>query len=640
MLNKMFMIIFSAVFFSNILAALSVDYRIEEKLPVNSEAIDVHSRMIEGVNYYFVKYIDENEEIKGVIFDSEFREIYEHALPVIQVSKISDELQKIIHDKKISDKEIIIISIGLITPDLEEPFYSEVGEDMIWGENSISYVEDCHGNRFVGFAEMHFLNVERRNKIEAHSEVRLRAQRDILEEFGERNGIRENLAIKDAINNESTSVILSLYKNEVEDFVLENDDLIVGVEKYFEPEIELTNAMIATSVDPWVLNNISRQGDGIGVYMTELSCPSAGHVTRYHRLAGGSTINNHIHHSESVSGIIRGVSPLSYLYCRGDSVLPTSNDRAGYNGNPGINIITLSGHINQSGTEYRDTDKEWDNYSYSHNIAIFKSAGNNGEGTGEVTSPGKGLNINTVGNYCRIGQSCGGIVVLDTIEPSSSFLNPQTGNQKPEICAPGRSITAGGHTFTGTSFSAPHAAGIAADFMGYYNWLELRPYYLKAFMLASATDIIQGGANSVGIGGVDFGDGFFDGTGKRWEAASTSSWSSWDASDPYPNNGYVDYTFYVNANNLRVTVALAWMNRGTYTYDNRTATYPIGIDLDLCIYNPSGGLIGCSSSFYNGYEVVRFNPSVSGTYRARISKYAVRDLSSKLHMGVRINNDM
>ena len=61
------------------------------------------------------------------------------------------------------------------------------------------------------------------------------------------------------------------------------------------------------------------------------------------------------------------------------------------------------------------------------------------------------------------------------------------------------------------------------------------------------------------------------------------------------------------------------------------------MDLDMRVYDPNGHYVGGSYSWDNPYESLTFNPSVSGTYTIKINRYANRDTSSKLHMGMSIN---
>ncbi|WP_036308669.1 hypothetical protein, partial [Methyloglobulus morosus] len=82
---------------------------------------------------------------------------------------------------------------------------------------------------------------------------------------------------------------------------------------------------------------------------------------------------------------------------------------------------------------------------------------------------------------------------------------------------------------------------------------------------------------------------------------------------------------------------IAWQNRGTYTYDHRGDAHPIGQDLDLSVYGPTGAYVGGSLSWDNPYEVVNFTPSVSGTYTIKVKRYANRDGGSAFRMGLLIN---
>ena len=78
--------------------------------------------------------------------------------------------------------------------------------------------------------------------------------------------------------------------------------------------------------------------------------------------------------------------------------------------------------------EYRDHDAEWDNEVLDHNEIVIVVAGNNNANHGnEISSPGKGFNVITVGNYND---------ATDTINSSSCYIDPETGINKPEVSAP------------------------------------------------------------------------------------------------------------------------------------------------------------------------------------------------------------
>ncbi len=82
---------------------------------------------------------------------------------------------------------------------------------------------------------------------------------------------------------------------------------------------------------------------------------------------------------------------------------------------------------------------------------------------------------------------------------------------------------------------------------------------------------------------------------------------------------------------------ISWLNRGSYTYDHRNDAHPIGMDLDLRVYDPYGRYVGGSYSWDNPYEKVNFYPTVSGYYTFKINRYANRDTSLNLRMGLYVN---
>src|SRR5690606_30200791 len=105
------------------------------------------------------------------------------------------------------------------------------------------------------------------------------------------------------------------------------------------------------------------------------------------------------------------------------------------------------------------------------------------------------------------------------------------------------------------------------------------------------------------------------------------------STNPYYDGGIYNVLTYNLAAGEKVTAAIAWNNRGTYTFDHRTDAYPMGLDFDLQIYDPSFNLVGTSHSFHNPYEVVSFTAPASGTYTVRINRFANRDTSGRYELG-------
>ncbi|HBS25727.1 MAG TPA: hypothetical protein DD827_01145, partial [Gammaproteobacteria bacterium] len=446
---------------------------------------------------------------------------------------------------------------------------------------------------------------------------------------------KQDKALNEQLENGVEVLTLDLTRKEIEKLARTSKDLIGGIEPYLEPQPQMASAMISSRINPYALNYGARQGDGVGIYTTEFACPNPGFMTNYTRLWAGVSSGILFDHSEWVHGVLRAASPSSYVYCRAGAQLPLFSDLDGVNGNPPIYISNISFGYYSLGKVYQVLDKRWDNFVYNHGVLVFGAAGNsetvkvNGVDVvyKHVYSPSKGFNIITVGNYDDAN---------DTIAPDSNFIDPQSKNQKPELSAPGQKIVAGGHSASGTSAASPHAAAFAADLFSAYSWLRLKPAYSKAFMLAAAKKNINGGEDAVGVGGLDFYDGYYSATNTWWEGGN-ASFDYYDNHDSHPNSGYIEREVYLSSYMDDVQIAFSWLNRPEYTYWHQNDTHPIAMDMDIRVIDPNGNYVAGSSSWDNPYEVVRFNPAVSGTYTVKISRYANRDTSTKFHAGLSIN---
>ncbi len=586
--------------------------------PANGEVTAMTARNLNGVNYFFIKFIDNNGNLSDVILNPQGQMISENDLPVVNHQIINERLQSVL-DKipnELALNNLIRVIIGFKeATDVDSYEIAETGTvDIIDG----SPVVVINGTE-ISKIDIQEIQKTKQENIDAKRERIISNRRATIYSFTEKNGLIDDPSVRIALESGYNSIILSLTKNEILNLAKAND-LIEGIEIYDEPQPELTSAMLATNINPYALNYTGRTGNTIGIYMSDGGCPDPGFITRYTRLSGATSA-----HSENTSAIARGVSPDSYIYCRSGFTLPTGTDLSGSDGNPRVYIQTHSWGSGND-TIYTISDRDFDDYVYNNAIATFKSAGNYGSGTGNVTTPGKALNVITVGNYDDTNNG---------INNTSSFVDPETNNQKPELVAPGTSITAGGWTMTGTSMASPHAAGFAADLMSDYTWLQLRPYFIKAKMMAGASDAITGGSDRVGVGGIDFYRTYYNGTNTWWEG-NNSSFSYFDSIDPYPNNGYIDRVVYLTASS-NVRIALAWLNRGTYVYNNKANVYPIGMDMDFTVYDPNGNYVASSSSVVNPYEIVSFSPSQTGNYVIKINRYANRDTNSNIRMGITID---
>lgn len=284
--------------------------------------------------------------------------------------------------------------------------------------------------------------------------------------------------------------------------------------------------------------------------------------------------------------------------------------------------------IGTNSNKYTNWDKYYDDSTYNSGVVMFASAGNSYPYVG---SPGKALNVITVGSYDDSSNM---------MSPTSSYLNSEIGNQKPEIVAPGVNIDVAGQTgLSGTSFSSPHAAGFAADLMSKYSWFKGRPYYMKAKMIAGATDKIDGGYNKTGAGGINFSGAVYNGVQRFYEGSNAYFQFVDQGYDDNLNNGYIDWDVDIPAG-VKTRIVISWSTRGTYTYDNRKTTEPLGADYDLKVKDPNGNLVtpiapttNPAHSRRNSFEVIDFI-STGGIHTIQIEQYTNNDSSLRMQMGV------
>lgn len=169
---------------------------------------------------------------------------------------------------------------------------------------------------------------------------------------------------------------------------------------------------------------------------------------------------------------------------------------AGFAVGQGVDVINMSLNIfATSSNGSSDLSRLVDWISYEHRIPVTVSAGNNGALSGDghiVRSPADGFNIVAVGST-RAGE-------YNQIVSTSSWGVTSDGRSKPDVSAPGDLVTTlnddweSGSDFenwSGTSFAAPHVAGIMATQIqfGREQGLSTDPLVLKATILNSAEKI-------------------------------------------------------------------------------------------------------------------------------------------------------
>ena len=254
---------------------------------------------------------------------------------------------------------------------------------------------------------------------------------------------------------------------------------------------------------------------------------------------------------------------------------------------------------------------------------VTASAGNNGNcaSKGYVNSVGSGFNTIAVGNY----NDSGTVSSNDNVMwPTSSWEDPLSlhgDREKPEVAAPGANIktTIMSPTLScdmdeigsGTSFSSPVVAGLAANLMQVNPALRVFPESVKALILAGATDNVEGSARlseKDGAGGVNALTSYNSVVNNRYVWRSVVP-GSFDA-----NGEIIINMGWVNAGQ-RVKTALVWDSTPTSDY----LTDPLKADLDLYVVGPNQ--FQGSASWDNSYEVIDFTPTISGNFQIKVRKF-------------------
>lgn len=582
------------------------------------QTVEKKTRILAGQTYTFIKTIDTKGGVRSEILDGSGKLVGEKDVPR-GVAPVVDPrvLEALTRLERSQSSQTLRIEIALNLPADASEEVLETGtgevEKGLWKTGFLNG-KALSEKDMMAYADRYAS--EEQGARTKRTAVRVRD----LQDWASRYGLSDQKGLEEALRQGRSGATLDLTAKQLRLLVDSRDAALAGIELYEPGKDDIDSAMDATSISTSALPNATTRGNGIGIYMTESGCADESRITHYDRLSGSET-----DHSRNVGAILRAVSPESFIYCRGGAVLPNDSDLDGVGGNSPIHIVTRSNSSNDS-TSYSTLDRDWDNFSYDDKIAVFNSGGNTGTDTGNVRSPGKGLNVITVANYDDAS---------DTIAGTSPFVDPETGNDKPEISAPGTNIDAGGFSFSGTSQATPHAAAFAADMMSHSTYLQYRPQLVKAKIMAGATDPIDGGYNKVGLGGIDFASAQWSGHWFWW-SGGTGAFSTFDGQDGATDN-YVVKTVYIDKSWDRVRVVLSWLTRGSYTYDHRADAHPIGLDLDLKVYDPNGNYLGGSFSWDNPFEDVTFTPTVSGHYTFKIHRYATRDSNLKLRMGMYVN---
>lgn len=586
----------------------------------------VHRQEISSNNtsYNVLHYLNRDTlEVTDIYLDESGKQITGIPNTPYTRPRIGPELSEFLSDSNTNTQKIDV-DVLLNVPDIEwEEEYSTVSYRYEKGIESLEV-----GELSAADVDLKDLELRYKSSRDNYRDKKTRIIDDIKARVYRSIDISNEDIVGSAESSAVSKLTLSLELSQIRKLIDDKTNVKwIGISS--EPIDGIANAMLETNVDPEALTRPNHTGDGTGIFMTENGCAPNGEVPNYTWLGGG----NNTPHAQRVVGIIDQVSPDSWKYCRtvvgGGPILPTNADLDGTGGNPAIHIITRSNGA--AGTNYVAADETWDDFAYDNELAIFLLAGNNGNGNGNVWAPGHGLNMITVGSY---NDATG------NIDGFSSWRDTnQTLNEKPEIVAPGNTIAVPnlpGAGQSGTSFSTPHAAAFAANLMENFNGYRSNPYLLKASMIAGARNIVAGNVDRVGEGGIDYLQHVNGDYVKSWRGNSgTFDWL--DTSTDGVDDEWIEHQFWLSAGANSARVAIAWQLRGEFIADNLGSAQPMGANYDFMVFNPNGSYMGGGWQYHNPYDILEFDPNVSGFYKIRIRRTSNDDNSAKFHLGYAVN---
>ena len=239
---------------------------------------------------------------------------------------------------------------------------------------------------------------------------------------------------------------------------------------------------------------------------------------------------------------------------------------------------------------------------------------------------------------------------------NSSWKNPKRSNgsygdrEKPEVVASGVDMTVldslGNPRIigNGTSMSSPLVTGLAALLSDRTPALYEAPEALRAIIMATAWNNIEGPTGiptgidlKDGAGAIDasYADaaaiiGYTDAQPYPYPACQWPCWwsDSVSSSDFDPTDNFRKYQFMAKSGE-KVRVALTWDSNAAGLGENY-ATDPLQTDFDLVIFDPDMQIAtdGYSASWDNSYELVDFYAWKTGVYTIGVYKKSMNESSN------------
>lgn len=328
------------------------------------------------------------------------------------------------------------------------------------------------------------------------------------------------------------------------------------------------------------------------------------------------------------AGDYEGVAHLAEIYCDGYRYGWEYFHGVENLVDAGVNVISSS--IHWGGSSYDYVSKYVDYVISNSEITFCASAGNNpnANNIGWVLSAAAAYNAIAVGNIDDNNS-------LDSSNHNRSsqslYYNSPNSVYKPDICAPGQrasTYVAQNITSGGTSAACPIVAGSCALLMEAFPELKTKPVLMKSLLMASATELfkmtdIYSTATSIEPALTrECGPGMID-VYKAYE-----TYINGNSRFFYSHVSSYNYAIEVNQEEADsekdIYISLNWLQWNTENGDdwNLESNYNVlnGNHHTLSLYDPDGQLVAVSDYHYDRKQFIRYQPSKTGRYTAKITR--------------------